>query len=68
VACPLTLAGGNIVTNVPPGRFVSLSLGPGECLTCLPLGRDRWYDLRYRLDDNFKTDGQWEKHALAAKM
>jgi galactokinase/mevalonate kinase-like predicted kinase len=68
VACPLTLAGGNIVTNVPPGRFASLSLGPGECLTCLPLGRDRWYDLRYRLDDNFKTDGLWEKHALAAKM
>lgn len=68
VHCPLTLAGGNIVTNVPPGRFAALTLAKNECLTCLPLGKDGWYDLRYRLDDNFKTDGLWEAHGLAEKM
>jgi galactokinase/mevalonate kinase-like predicted kinase len=68
VGCDLSLAGGNIVTNIPPGRFRSLSLGRNECLTCLPLGKDEWYDLRYMLDDNFKTDGLWEKHGLAEKM
>lgn len=66
--CRLNLAGGNIVTNVPPGRFKELTLGRNECFTCLPLGKDGWYDLRYMLDDNFKTDGLWEKHALAEKM
>ena len=68
VHCPLSLAGGNIVTNVPSGRFGNLSLGKNECLTCLPLGKDEWYDLYYKLDDNFKTDGLWEKHGLAEKM
>ena len=68
VSCKLDLAGENIVTNVPPGRFARLSLAKGECLTCLPLGEDEWYDLRYRIDDNFKTDGLWEKHGLAEKM
>lgn len=64
----LKLSGGNIVTNVPFGRFKSISLGRNECLTCLPLGKDGWYDLHYMLDDNFKTDGLWEKHDLGAKM
>ena len=64
----LDLAGGNIVTNIPSGRFERISLAKDECLTCLPLGKDEWYDLRYRLDDNFKTDGLWEKHGLAEKM
>lgn len=67
-ACRLSLAGDNVVTNIPPGRFGTLSLGRGECITCLPLGRDGWYDLRYRVEDDFKTDGLWEKHGLAAKM
>ena len=62
------LAGGNIVTNVPEGRFDCIKLARNECLTCLPLGKDGWYDLRYKLDDNFKTDGLWEKHGLAEKM
>lgn len=64
----LRLSGGNIVTNIPAGRFERISLGKNECLTCLPLGKDDWYDLRYKLDDNFKTDGLWEKHGLAEKM
>ena len=68
VACPLELEGGNIVTNVPAGRFEKLSLGKNECFTCLPLKNGEWYDLKYRLDDNFKTDGLWEKHGLAEKM
>ena len=68
VHCPLELAGGNIVTNVPAGRFGKLVLGKDECFTCLPLGKDGWYDLKYRLDDNFKTDGLWEKHGMAEKM
>ena len=68
VACELDLAGGNVVTNVPAGRFRRLSLGKGECFTCLPVGRDGWYDLKYMLDDNFKTDGLWERHGLAEKM
>ncbi|MCR5413791.1 MAG: hypothetical protein K6F50_03555 [Kiritimatiellae bacterium] len=68
VHCELELAGGNVVTNVPPGRFKKLSLGKNECFTCLPVGKDGWYDLKYMLDDNFKTDGLWEKHGLAEKM
>lgn len=68
VGCSLELAGDNIVTNVPPGRFTKLTLGPGECFTCLPLGKGDWYDLHYRIEDNFKTDGLWEKHGMAEKM
>ncbi len=68
VSCPLKLAGDNVVTNVPPGRFKELKLAKGECVTCLPLGKDEWYDLRYKIDDNFKTDGLWEKYGLAEKM
>ena len=64
----LRLAGGNIVTNIPAGHFETISLAKNECLTCLPLGKDEWYDLKYKLDDNFKTDGLWEKHGLAEKM
>ncbi len=68
VHCDLKLAGDNIVTNVPAGRFQCLDLKKGECLTCLPLGKDDWYDLKYHIDDNFKTDGLWEKHGLKDKM
>ena len=64
VHCPLELAGDNVVTNVPPGRFRPLSLAKGECFTCIPYGKDSWLDLRYKIDDNFKTDGLWEKHGL----
>ena len=68
VDCELELAGGNVVTNVPPGRFRKLKLGRNECFTSLPLGKDEWFDLKYRLDDNFKTDGLWEKHSMGEKI
>lgn len=68
VGCKLSLAGGNIVTNVPAGRFECIALKRNECFTCLPVGKDGWYDLKYMLDDNFKTDGLWEKHGLGEKM
>ena len=68
VGCPVELKGGNIVTNVPKGRFDKLTLEKDECFTCLPLDGGEWYDLKYRLDDNFKTDGLWEKHGLGEKM
>ena len=64
----LSLAGDNIVTNVPPGRFGKIVLAKGECLTCIPYGKRKWFDLRYRIGDNFKEDGLWEKHALGAIM
>ena len=68
VAAPLgKLGGDNVVTNVPAeyGRIV---LKRGECLTSLPLGKSEWYHLKYRIDDNFKSDGLWEKHGLGDKM
>ena len=68
VHCQLSLAGENVVTNVPPGRFKRLALKKGECFTCIPHGRRGWYDLRYRIDDNFKTDGLWERHGMAELM
>ena len=68
VGCELELKGGNVVTNVPRGRFKKLSLAKNECFTCIPVGKNDWYDLKYKLDDNFKTDGLWERHALADKM
>lgn len=63
----LELAGNNIVTNVPRS-YGKIKLDRGECLTCLPLGRNEWYTLRYRIEDNFKQDGLWEKHGLGEKM
>lgn len=68
VHCKLHLAGDNVVTNVPKGRFRSLTLGPGECFTCIPYGRRGWLDLKYMVDDNFKTDGLWERHNLGTIM
>lgn len=68
VGCKLSLAGESVVTNVPPGRFKSLRLGRGECFTCVPYGRGKWLDLKYRIDDNFKTDGLWESSGLGAAM
>ena len=61
------LTGDNIVTNVP-AEYGEVNLGKGECLTCLPLRAGGWYPLKYRLDDNFKQDGLWEKHGLGEKM
>ena len=61
------LDGDNVVTNVP-ADYGEVKLGKGECLTCLPLGKDGWYPLKYRIDDNFKQDGLWERHGLGEKM
>lgn len=61
------LGGNNIITNVPAAYGV-VNLEKGECLTSLPIGRTDWYHLRYRLDDNFKSDGLWERHELATRM
>ncbi len=66
--CTLELAGGNVVTNVPAGRFASLTLAEGECFTCIPYDADKWLDLKYRIGDNFKTDGLWEAHNLGDIM
>ncbi len=68
VHCKLALEGENVVTNVPEGRFERLSLARGECFTCIPFGDGEWLDLKYRIDDNFKTDGLWEKHGLGEIM
>ena len=68
VAAPIAaLGGGNVVTNVP-ADYGPIRLGKDECLTALPLGPKEWHYLRYRLDDTFKTDGLWERHALSEKM
>ena len=61
------LGGDNIVTNVPE-EYGAVRLGKGECLTSLPLDDGSWYHLKYRIDDNFKSDGLWEKHNLGEKM
>lgn len=61
------LEGDNIVTNVPK-EYGAIALKRGECLTSLPLGRNEWYHLKYRIDDNFKSDGLWQKHELGEKM
>lgn len=61
------LGGDNLVVNVP-ASYGRIDLAKGECLTCLPLGKSDWYPLKYRIDDNFKSDGLWEKHALGEKM
>ena len=68
VGCPVSLAGDNVVTNVPAGRFRHLELAKGECFTCIPVGRSGWFDLKYRIDDNFKADGLWERHGLGEIM
>ena len=68
VAAPVgRLGGDNIVTNVPRehGR---VDLKKGECLTAFPLRGGGWHYLRYRIGDNFKEDGLWEKHGLGEKM
>ena len=64
VHAELDMAGDNVATNIPPGRFKKIKLAKGECITCIPYGKNKWLDLKYRIDDNFKTDGLWEKYNL----
>ncbi|MDR2849214.1 MAG: hypothetical protein LBW77_01530 [Verrucomicrobiota bacterium] len=54
--CPgLELAGGNIVTGLPPEASVAVRLPAGVGLVCLPVGAHRWAAVVYGLDDDFKT-------------
>ena len=62
----MKLGGRNVVTFVP-GEFGPIDLAEGECLTCLPVGK-KWIPVRYRVEDDFKSDGKWEKLKLGEIM
>jgi len=64
----LDLAGDNIVTGLPEGFRGSLSLKKGECVAFLPVGKDEWKRIDYRVEDNFKTDGKWEAYGMGALL
>ena len=55
------LGGANIVTGVPHACTVPIRLPKETGLVCLPIGEKDWTAVAYRLDDNFKTDGKWER-------
>ena len=62
----MKLGGRNVVTFVPR-EFGPVNLAEGECLTCLPVG-GKWIPIRYRVEDDFKTDGKWDKLKLGEIM
>ena len=62
----MKLGGRNIVTFVPRS-YGPIVLKRGECLTCLPV-KGKWIPIRYRVDDDFKTDGKWEALKLGDRM
>ena len=62
----MKLGGRNVVTFVPR-EFGTIKLAEGECLTCLPVG-GKWIPIRYRVEDDFKSDGKWEKLKLGEIM
>ena len=62
----MKLGGRNVVTFVPR-EYGPVELGNGECLTCLPVG-GKWMPIRYRVEDDFKTDGKWEEYGMGAVM
>ena len=62
----MKLGGRNVVTFVP-GEFGPIDLAEGECLTCLPVGK-KWIPVRYRVEDDFKSDGKWDKLKLGEIM
>lgn len=62
----MKLGGRNVVTFVPR-EFSPINLAEGECLTCLPVGK-KWIPIRYRVEDDFKSDGKWEKLKLGEIM
>ena len=64
----MKLAGENIVTNVPADYGKKIALGRGECLLCLPVGKDGWAEVRYNVKDNFKEDGKWETLGMGKLM
>lgn len=62
----MKLGGKNVVTFVPRG-YGKVELAEGECLTCLPVGK-KWVEIRYRVEDDFKADGKWEKFNMGELM
>jgi len=62
----MKLGGRNVVTFVPR-EFGQIDLAEGECLTCLPVG-GKWIPIRYRVEDDFKSDGKWDKLKLGEIM
>ena len=62
----MKLGGRNVVTFVPRS-FGPVELAEGECLTCLPVD-GKWIPIRYRVEDDFKSDGKWEKLKLGDMM
>ena len=62
----MKLGGRNVVTFVPR-EFGQIDLAEGECLTCLPVG-GKWLPIRYRVEDDFKSDGKWDKLKLGEIM
>ena len=62
----MKLAGRNVVTFVPRS-YGPVELAEGECLTCVPSG-GRWKAIRYRVEDDFKSDGKWEKLGMGELM
>ncbi len=62
----MKLGGRNVVTFVPR-EFGPIDLAEGECLTCLPVGK-KWIPIRYRVEDDFKSDGKWDKLRLGEIM
>ena len=62
----MKLGGKNVVTFVPR-EFGPIDLAEGECLTCLPVG-GKWLPIRYRVEDDFKSDGKWDKLKLGEIM
>ena len=62
----MKLGGKNVVTFVPR-EFGPIELAEGECLTCLPVGK-KWIPVCYRVEDDFKSDGKWEKLKLGEIM
>ena len=64
----MSLAGANVVTNVPAGYRKKIVLGRGQCLLCLPVGKSGWAEVRYDVTDNFKGDGKWEALKMDALL
>lgn len=62
----MKLGGRNVVTFVPR-EYGPIELKKGECLTCLPVGK-KWIPIRYRVEDDFKSDGKWDALNLGKLM
>ena len=63
----MELEGTNVVTFIPR-QYGKIKLSVGECLTGLPLKNGKWKYIKYKVTDDFKTDGTWEKLRLGELM